>query len=299
MNASVYELLERVKAGVYEALQKIEDSPVYERIVSKIESLEPSQQRTLLLSSRVLVLLTLLYFLLSPLGTLWSIKSTLNDQRTLLAEIKAFNTAIETRPRPAPNPKDWQNMSAASPNEALQNLISFMNSIGLPEGSYQTLPSSGGQLQINIPEINLRQVQTLLFQIDGWYPEVENEIVTIKTLPTDPQKLSLTLTLNHKSGQPFTSTSSTSSRSQRGSKRYSNRGSQNNVVQPDDEVEAFSQPPSFDSATIDSNINTSRPPNPTYEEFQDSGDSFSNSEAMDAAGSMDSLPPPPPLDEEF
>jgi len=292
---SIYEFLERFKAFVYDALNKIENSPFYEQVFVKFESLEPSQQKTLTLGSRLLGLVVVLYFFVSPLMSLWQSKSVLDDQRVLLSDMKTFNTAIETRPRPAPNPSDWQNMPASTSDEAHQSLRSYMASIGLPEGSYQTIPSAGGQLQLDIPQINLRQVQTLLFQIDGWFPNLENEIVTIKTLQEDPQKLSLALTLNHRSGQVFSANPGKSSSGGMGnsSGASSRRSTPTNVANPDDELDALSPPPSYDGGNLDAEIHNEAP----RSDYNDS-ESLPDFEAMDAASSMDSLPPPPPIEDE-
>lgn len=285
---SLVEYLERFRNFVFESITKFEDSPFYEQMFSKWESLDPSQQKTITVASRVLGIGLVLYLFLSPLLTLWESKNLLSEQRTLLAEMKVLNNALATRPRPAQAPRDWQNLPASNTDEAHQSLRSFMASIGLPEGTYQTLPSTGGQLQIDIPETNLRQVHALLYQIDGWYPDITNEVVTVKTHSEDPQKLTFTLTLNHSSGEAFSANPTATTPRNTGSGSSGSSSSGSNSSGTSSGSSGSSGGDSFDG---DSEFNS--------DEFGGS-DSYSDFEGSDAASNLDSLPPPPPFeDEEF
>jgi hypothetical protein len=296
---SLWDTLDRLRSLFFEALSKIENSSQYEQLLNKYEALTPEQQKYIRLGSRLSFIVLMLYLVTSPLMSLFQHKSVLTQQRTLLAEMKTFNMALETRPRPAPPPRDWQDLPANTSTEANNSLRSYISSIGFPAGSYQILLSSNGHIQIDFPEINLRQVQALVHQVDGWYPTLQSQVLDVKVFPEDPQKLTLSMTIAHESGQGASATPPPRPRD-----TDERRAQPRNVVSP-----TPPPPPAarFDDDFDNSAITNQRPSNPTLNDRPSrSNDDFPDFDSDFDKGfdngfdddSYDSLPPPPPLDDE-
>jgi hypothetical protein len=294
-----FEYLHRFKAFILEVLAKIENHPLYDRMLNRFESLETRHQKWIISGGRIAVLALVAYFMLSPLLGLITEKSRLSDQRTLLTEMKLFNETVETQPRPAPAPSDWQPLAAGTPEEATNSLKSYLGSLGFPEGSYQFLTSSNSHLQLDIPELNLRQAQAILYQVDGWYPQISSQILSIKVHPDDEQKLTMSLTLAHKGGAFDGATSgSDPSDGRRTRPRNVNDGSSDGSGSSGIKVppEAYS---GFDDA-----IPTERPRNPTLDEYPPNTsnppeEALPDFESLENNEALDSLPPPPPVEDNF
>ncbi len=284
----ITEFLEKLKIFINETLSKIENSSAYENALEKFDDLDPKHQHWIAAGSRLMIILIFSYFAVSPLLNLWTHKSILAEQRTLLTDVKSFNEKLETQPRPSPPPQDWQALPADSSDAAMASMKGFIESMGIPNGSYNMLSSSNGSLQLEIPQINLRQAQALTYQVDGWYPKVISQILTIKTHPDDKQKLQLAMTLRHQSGSPFSSTSG-----------YSSPGPQNNSSPPNNSSSGRTEPrnivaPPPDS--YDTSSNNSDPSSDFVEEAPAFDDGPNDSESYI---DEDNLPPPPIGDEDF
>jgi hypothetical protein len=297
--ATILEYLDRLKAIILEQLTKVENHPLYDRMLNRFESLETRHQKWIISGGRLAMLAMVAYFALSPLVGLLKEKSRLSEQRTLLTEMKLFNETVETQPRPAPMPSDWQPLAASTPEEATNSLKSYLASLGFPDGSYQFLTSSNSHLQLDLPELNLRQAQAILYQVDGWYPQVSSQILSIKVHPDDEQKLTMSLTLAHKGGGFDGAASGGDSSSGRRSRPrnindggYDDSGSGGVKVPP----EAYS---GFDDA-----IPTERPKNPSLDEYppntgSGSEEALPDFESLENNEALDSLPPPPPVEDDF
>lgn len=238
------DFFEKIKQALSDLLSKLESSPAYERTLEKFDELDPKQQHWISAGSRLIVITFFIYFFCSPLFSLWQSKSTLSDQHTLLSEMKSFNEKLATQPRPAPQPRDWQSLPADTSDSAMASVKGFIESIGIPSGSYNMLSSSNGHLQVEVPQINLRQAQALIYQVDGWHPKVVSQILTVKVHPDDKQKLQLAMTLRHESGSPFSASTSKSSTSsytapppREKDTSYTHSSEPRNLVNPDDEYE--------------------------------------------------------------
>jgi|GEM_PF-1294084 len=290
--ATIIEYLERFKTAINDLLAKVEASSYYDRILNRFESLDARQQKWAISGGRLLVLLLVTYFLFNPLLTLWGEKNKLDDQRTLLTEMKLFNEAVETQPRPAPAPSEWQTLAASTPEEAANSLKSYLASLGFPDGSYQFLTSSNSHLQIDIPELNLRQAQAILYQIDGWYPQVMSQVLSVKVHPDDVQKLTMSMTLAHKGGGSFDFGNSSG-----GARRNTPR----NVESPSSGNEGgIKVPPEAYSGGFDSSIPSERPSNPTLEDSPASSEEgLPDFEALENNEALDALPPPPPIEDDY
>lgn len=296
--ATILEYLDRLKAIILEQLGKIENHPLYDRMLNRFESLETRQQKWIVSGGRLAMLALVAYFALSPLVGLLSEKSRLSEQRTLLTEMKLFNESVETQPRPAPMPSDWQPLAAGTPEEATNSLKSYLASLGFPDGSYQFLTSSNSHLQLDLPELNLRQAQAILYQVDGWYPQVSSQILSIKVHPDDEQKLTMSLTLAHKAGA-FDGASDQGSPDAR-------RSSPRNVNDSDfdDSPSGGVKVPPEAYSGFDDAIPTERPPNPNLDAYppntgNTSEEALPDFESLENNEALDSLPPPPPVEDDF
>lgn len=290
--ATLTEYLERLKTAINELLAKIEASPYYDRILNHFESLDARQQKWVVSGGRILTLLVVAYFLFSPMLMLWGEKNKLDDQRTLLTEMKLSNEALETQPRPAPAPSDWQPLNASTPEEAANSLKSYMASLGFPDGSYQFLTSSNSHLQIDIPELNLRQAQAILYQIDGWYPQVTSQVLSVKVHPDDAQKLTMSMTLAHQGGGSFDTGDSGSGR------RNSPRNMNSNTSSSEGGIKV---PSEAYSGGFDGAIPSERPRNPNLEsDYSGAGEAgLPDFDALDNNEALDALPPPPPIEDDY
>lgn len=197
------EIWDKIRSLLAELVARIESTPVYESLLTKFEELDPKQQQILGTSSRIAGLLLIIYFTLSPILGLYQEKSTLHAQRELLAEIKELNLQLATQPQKAPLPRDWQNMPADTSEATMASLRGFVESLGIPSGRYKMLASSNGHLQLEIPQLNLRQAQALVYQVDGWHPRVVTQVLNIQVEPENKNQLSLAMTLRHQSGGAF------------------------------------------------------------------------------------------------
>ena len=294
--STLLEYLERLKVAILDALSKIENSSYYDRLLNRFEGLEARQQKWIVSGSRLALILLVTYFLLSPLLGLFGAKGKINEQRLLLADMKHFNERVETQPRPAPPPRDWQPLAASTAEEASNSLKSYMASIGFPDGSYQFLTSSNAHLQVDIPELNLRQAQAILYQVDGWYPQVSSQILSMKVHPDDDQKLTMSLTLAHRGGGFQAPDSET------GGRRSIPRN-RDETPSPEDDNVPFKIPGESTPNGFDAAIPTERPRNPTLDEYPpDVGtadEGLPDFESLESNEALDSLPPPPPMDDEF
>ncbi|MEO5667538.1 MAG: hypothetical protein ABIR96_05735 [Bdellovibrionota bacterium] len=301
--ATLLEYLDRLKAIILEGLAKIETSPYYDRILNRFESLEARHQKWAIAGARLLVLFIVAYFTLSPLVGLWSTKNRIGDQRSLLVEMKHFNELVETQPRPASPPSDWQPLAANTPEEAANSLKSYLGTLGFPEGSYQFLGSSNSHMQLDIPELNLRQAQAILYQIDGWYPKVSSQILSMKVHPDDEKKLTMSLTLSHHGGAGGADSGEDYASAGGGGGR---RSSPRNIHGSDDEGNGPIKVPSeTSSGGFDNAIPTERPRNPNLDNYPPNTHSTSEEglpdfESLENNEALDALPPPPPTsDEEY
>jgi hypothetical protein len=294
--ATILEYLERLKAGILDLLSKLEASPYYDRLLNRFETLEARHQKWIVSGGRLLVLALVAYFLVSPFVGLWSEKNKLDSQRALLAEMKIFNEKVETQPRPATLPPDWQPLAASTPEEASNSLKGYLSTIGLPDGSYQFLTSSNSHLKLDIPELNLRQAQAILYQIDGWYPTVASQVLSIKVHPQDEQKLTMSVTLAHRGGAFEAGMDGSGGAPSNGGGR---RRSPRNMNQGGGGDSSSGMPSDSYSGGFDSAIPSSRPSNPNAFDESSSETNLPDFESLENNEALDSLPPPPPIEDEF
>ncbi|NCN40901.1 hypothetical protein GW916_06585 [bacterium] len=297
------EIVQKTKTFFSESLVKLENSQVYENILGKYEELDPKHQHWIASGSRIAALGLFAYFVISPFLTVWHQKSVLSEQRSLLAEMKTFNEQLETQPRPAPQPPDWQVLPADTSDAAMSSVKGFLESIGLPDGSYSMLSSSNGHLQLEVPQLNLRQAQALIYQVDGWYPKLVSQVLNVKVHPEDKQQLKLAMTIRHESGAPFSANSGSSS----GTSSGSNRPNRSSYTPPP----SSPPPPAANQYQRSEPSNIITPPPEDYEAVlneQESRDETSSDNGIDRfeddapiefESSDDSLPPPPMDDEDF
>lgn len=197
------EIWDKFRNMLAELVARIESTPVYESLLTKFEELDPKQQQILGTSSRIVGLLLIVYLTVSPIIGLYQEKSILDAQRDLLGEMKELNLQLATQPKQAPLPRDWQNMPANTSEATMASLRGFVESLGIPSGRYKMLASSNGHLQLEIPQMNLRQAQALVYQVDGWHPRVVTQVLNIQVEPENKNQLSLAMTLRHQSGSAF------------------------------------------------------------------------------------------------
>lgn len=197
------ELWDKLRSALAELVARIESTPVYESLLTKFEELDPKQQQIIGASSRIVGLLLLVYLTVSPILGLYQAKSTLTAQRELLGEIKELNLQLATQPKQAPPPRDWENLPSNTSEATMSSLRGYVESLGIPSGRYKMLASSNGHLQLEIPQLNLRQAQALVYQVDGWHPRVVTQVLNIQVEPKNKNQLSLAMTLRHQSGGAF------------------------------------------------------------------------------------------------
>ena len=167
---------------IQQTLSTIEESPLFEQLVSSYENADPRRQKQILVGSYAGGLLLVLGLFLIPLFSLWSIKGDLSSMRNLTADIKAFNVKGKVVYKPAPPPMGWQPITAGNMDEFEQSVTQFMSSMGVP-ADLTNVTKTGDGLEIKTTGASLRQLSALLFLFDGWQPGIK-----IKNLETSVNK---------------------------------------------------------------------------------------------------------------
>jgi hypothetical protein len=193
-NLAIY--LEKLRVFLNDLIVKVEESPLFERLVLKYESLEPKQQRwvrnggTLAFFS----VIGLVFFL--PLILALQSKSQVSSMRKLLFEVQSFNNENSIVRRPAPRPRDWRALPAGTLQDLESSLQNFSETIGIPS-DFVAVKGAGNGLSIDIQELSLRQAVALLYQIDGWFPAVKFDENKISIHPDSKDLLTLRAQLSY------------------------------------------------------------------------------------------------------
>lgn len=187
------ELLEywqRLKVFLKDLIQRIEESPLFERVVIKFESLEPRQQKAWRLGALYLSLAAIALVYVLPIWGVVSQKRDIQAKRKLLAELQAFNSENSVVRRPAPRPQGWTSLQAASTKDMETALSQYAESMGIPQ-DFINSSTTGSSIDLELKELSLRQALTLVYQVDGYHPAMEFESLRIGVHPTAKDLLEL------------------------------------------------------------------------------------------------------------
>jgi len=182
-------------------VSKIEESALFERIVLKIESLEPRQQKAWRLGGFLAGVFVFLGIFLLPLFMVLREKWELSETRDMVNELQSFNSENSVVKRPAPRPQGWQGMPAANITEIESSLEQFSETIGVPPDFIDLKATPPGDLSINIKELSLRQAVAIIFQVDGWHPGLDFESLRVSVNPDAKDLLSLNARLRYDESQ--------------------------------------------------------------------------------------------------
>jgi hypothetical protein len=172
---------------------RIEESPIYERMIAKYDSLEPNQARrwTRVLVAIGGVLAVCLYFY--PLWNVVGLKWELSSYRRALAEMESINANHKPQARKTYSPPvGWQNLPSENQDEFLTSVDQFLAQIGvIPE--LTKIETNGNETSIDFQELSIRQAVSFLFQLEGWYPGVKIVRQEVNAHPQSKELLTMKL----------------------------------------------------------------------------------------------------------
>lgn len=159
----------KIRDSFWTLISKLESSVFFERLVSKYEALPPRQQNTYKALSAVFVISIALWFGLSPV-----LKTRLDFSQnrsffSLISSMKVFNSKLEAARKEYVPPVGWQAIQANDLQQLQESLIVQMAALGVPEDRYE-IAVQGDTLLVHVREATVKQLESLLFQLDGLYP---------------------------------------------------------------------------------------------------------------------------------
>ncbi len=190
------ELLDKTKVYANKAIEKLEESRFVEIALNKYENLEPRYQKRIRSGIILFICLSLVLFLLIPLWAVSSKRTHVSLFESLVQDIRQFNSISNVVREKAPPPQGWSTMHASSIEDMEGALNKYLADIGVDPNFLEVkVNSADSSVQINADEITIKQLISILFQMDGWYPvvKVENSKMSIASKSKDLVNLQLKL----------------------------------------------------------------------------------------------------------
>lgn len=159
----------KVRDGFWTLVSKIESSVLFERVVSRYDSLPPRNQKTIKATSTILAMILIAWFAFSPF-----IKTRLNlaENRSffsLVSSMKIFNSKLESARKEYVPPIGWQNLPANDMRQLEDSITVLMASLGIDVSQYEIAPQ-GSTLLVHAKEATIKQLESFMFELDGLYP---------------------------------------------------------------------------------------------------------------------------------
>ena len=272
--------MDQIKEALTKALNQIrswihmlEESPYYEKLLSKYDAIEPVQRKRLNVLLMVTGAVLGLYVFFYPLIQVVSLKSELSDYRTILYEMENINANYKPAAKKTfTPPPGWQNLPAENAEEFATSVDQYLAQIGvIPE--LAKIDRQGSDTNIDFKEITLKQAVSLMFQLEGWYPGVRIIKSKVSTHPNSKELLQMQVAF-----------------------RYSGNGGAGAADSSSfGGGEGFDNPPSVD----DSGGDFTPPPPPVAPTTSFGGQDQSFNPGMNGDEFDVPPPPPPPAIEDF
>lgn len=179
------EALQNIWLKIVGALKNFEDSPIFERIMRRYESLSPSGQSVFKGLTKIFALMIIAFMIL---GGPFMLLSKLNDIQTLEAlegEATTYQAEYEAQTKGFTPPVGWRPLAGNSADSIAAAFNEYLPGIGVPE-EFGTLVASGETLKLILKEISIRQATNIIFQLEGLYPKVQTQ--TLKIRPNAGQR---------------------------------------------------------------------------------------------------------------
>jgi hypothetical protein len=161
--------LSKMRDGFWSIISKIESSVLFEKLVSKYESLPTRNQKTIKSIATILCAIALIWFVFSPLI---KTRVTFSENRSffsLISSMKIFNSKLESSRKEFITPVGWQNIQANDLRQLEDSVSVIMAGLGLGETQYEVAPQ-GATLLVHASEATIKQLESFIFQMDGLYP---------------------------------------------------------------------------------------------------------------------------------
>lgn len=185
------ELGARLQLLILEAVKRIEESALFERLVAEYDSLEVRQQKWIRASIVLLVFALFALLFTLPFAGVVSQKNTIAQNRALVSEMRAFQEQIAVVRQPAPRPLGFQQLPVSNPSEFEDSLKQFTGSLGLGGDVTEITSTGGGAWRMRISELSIRQAAAVIFQLDGWAPGIQHEKLRLAVNPDNKELLEM------------------------------------------------------------------------------------------------------------
>jgi hypothetical protein len=159
--------------------KNFEDSPLFERIMRRYESLSPNGQGIFKGLVKVSALLVVAFMILGGPFLLLSKLSDIQNLEELESEAATFQSEFEAQTRGFTPPSGWRPLAADSATSLATAFNEYLPSIGVPE-EFGTLLANGDTLKLVLKEISIRQATNILFQLEGLYPKVQAQVISVR-----------------------------------------------------------------------------------------------------------------------
>jgi len=256
------EALQSLWLKIAGALKNFEDSPLFERIMRRYESLSPNGQSVFKGLVKIFAFMVIAFMIL---GGPFMLLSKLNDIQTLEAlegEATAYQAEYEAQTRGFTPPVGWRPLAGNSADSIAAAFNEYLPSIGVPE-EFGTLVANGDSLKLVLKEVSIRQTTNIVFQLEGLYPKVQTQ--TLKIRPNAGQRDIVDVDATFKFNPAFANQMS-------------------------------GAVPSMDNQDLDSPDEGSfaPPPPPSPSPSTRNSPNLPNNSVVDGGESNDYIPPPPP-----
>ena len=257
---------EQVKSFMLESLKRVEESALFERLVTEYESLEVRQQKWIQASLVLLFMAMLFLVLFIPFWGVWSQKNTLESSRDLISEMKTFEEQSSVVHKAAPRPRGLQSLPIANAEDLADSLKQFAGSIDLG-GDLTEITAKKDSVTLSIPELSIRQALAIIFQTDGWFPAVRAETLKIQVNPDNKELLQMEAEFRYVDGFQAQMAAGTPSNGGNGGSRSGTSRSSSEDFSPDSPGGATRARGGGDNSFSGSDeFEGDIPPPPTFEE---------------------------------
>jgi hypothetical protein len=268
---TLLQYLAQIRGLLKSSLQQFEESQTFERWVMRFDSLDPLRQKQIKEVTLVTLLVSVVLSFIVPIGAVLSLRSEVASIRELTLSARRVQTDYGIERRAAPKPMGWQALSASNADELENSINTFLNSINLNSDEYSIVRQGVENFRLEVPELNLRQLQLLVHQLDGWHPSVRLTQTRSETVGDSKEKLKVTLSFRYDPKSPFSGGSSI--------------GFRNGSDSAEEELGTESFPPSSGSSFDSSRSGSAR---------SSGNDSAGNPLGVDIDENEADIPPPPP-----
>jgi hypothetical protein len=172
MSNTISQFFDKISFYFSNLVSKIEQSPTFERLVSKYENSDPQTQKRIQNLTYLSVFLGLVLMIVIPVFYLSFSRSELNQLNSLNNDVRSFSNQSSITYKPAAPPSGWQGLQATNLTEFEQAVTQYITTMGIPQDLFTTKTTQEGVV-IKSTAASLRQYSQLLFLMDGWYPGVK------------------------------------------------------------------------------------------------------------------------------